>query len=614
MRRKILLVEPNYKNKYPPMNLMKLATYHKMLGDEVTFFKGDLKRFILDEIVQEMIKRLYIDDSSVEWIEHRECLVGYLKKGLIKNLKYLEGLTASAGAIEDIKYFRVYFAKKLFLQCPKWDRICIATLFTFYWKQTIDTINFFKPLCKDVNEVRVGGIAASVVPEEMKRETGIEPMVGLLDKGGELDDNQIIIDRLPLDYSILEEIDYVYPEHDGYYGYMTRGCVNKCSFCAVPRIEPNYCGYIPIAWQIDAVNSKFGAKRNLLLLDNNVLASADFDRIVDEIKASGFDKKTQFIAPNQYVCSMQGLRGGLNDRGYIRSIVKQYHQLLSVQKDAAVADDMRRRLKRHKLVDEYTAKKEEILALDAYFSPFFAKTHKPKAKARYVDFNQGVDARILSNSPEKVKKLAELPIRPLRIAFDDWKIRHLYERAVRLAAEAGIRDMSNYLLYNYKDEPVDLYRRLKLNVALCGELGISIYSFPMRYQPVDDPQYFKNRCYTGDHWNRKFIRAIQAVLNSTKGKIGHGKSFFEKAFGADEDEFWKLLYMPEAMIVYRLHFEANGIVDAWWKTFSSLSPEQLAVSKSIIEANVFSDIAALSDDPAVLRLLHYYTIRKEDDI
>ena len=37
---KVLLVEPNYKNKYPPMGLMKISSYHKILGDNVKFVKG----------------------------------------------------------------------------------------------------------------------------------------------------------------------------------------------------------------------------------------------------------------------------------------------------------------------------------------------------------------------------------------------------------------------------------------------------------------------------------------------------------------------------------------------------------------------------------------------
>ena len=39
----ILLIEPSYKNKYPPLGLMKLAQYHGPLGkqDNVRFIKGE---------------------------------------------------------------------------------------------------------------------------------------------------------------------------------------------------------------------------------------------------------------------------------------------------------------------------------------------------------------------------------------------------------------------------------------------------------------------------------------------------------------------------------------------------------------------------------------------
>ena len=51
--KKVLLIEPNYSNKYPPIGLMKIATYYKNLGNwDVTFYKGDLKQFVIERIAK----------------------------------------------------------------------------------------------------------------------------------------------------------------------------------------------------------------------------------------------------------------------------------------------------------------------------------------------------------------------------------------------------------------------------------------------------------------------------------------------------------------------------------------------------------------------------------
>lgn len=604
MNKQILLIEPNYKNKYPPMGLMKISTYHKSLGDNVRFYKGSFKEFILDDICDVLLRKLYANDPTIPWSEKRELIIQYIRYGKKEDLSKLLTHSDKFFIEDNFIYYRNYFKSKKYLEKPKWDRIYITTLFTFHWALTIDTINQFKNLCKDPSQVIVGGIAASLVPDEFEKETGIRPIIGLLDKPRILDDNDIIIDKLPLDYSILYEIDYTYPENDGYYGYMTRGCVNRCPFCAVPKLEPNYVDYIPIIKQISKTDEMFGKRRHLLLLDNNVFASSNFDKIIDEIKKAGFSKNATYEPPNKYDISINGLRTGYNDRGYIRNIVKLYSHLLDKTPENK-RQEIYNVLSANHLLD-FDANKNTILELDEYFKPLFKKIHPKTKRMRYVDFNQGIDARKVTE--EKIQKLSEIAIKPLRIAFDKWSYREIYEKAVRLAVSNGIINLSNYILYNYDDKPLELYKRLEFNVLLADELNAHIYSFPMKYHPIQDPQYFKSRNYLGKHWNRKFIRSIQAILNSTKGKIGTGQSYFYEAFGKDENEFFKLMYMPEALIIYRFHYKEKGVTDQWWSEFCNLSDDQSAEAKRIIENYDFSDIEKLTSDKQIQHLLSYYTM------
>ncbi len=469
---------------------------------------------------------------------------------------------------------------------------------------------------------------SSLLADEVEAATGIKPFVGLLNTPGDIDpDNDFIIDELPLDYSILEEIDYVYPANNAYFAYMTRGCVNNCKFCAVPKLEPKYCDYINLKQRIEHTDKRFGARKDLLLLDNNVLASKCYNQIIDEIRDCGFGIGATYSPPNEYEIMIDNLRDSYNDRAYIRKAISIYKEIIKKLKDEDEKTELYLKLEEAHCLYYYTASKKDILALDEYIRPLYDKTHKPSKRKRIVDFNQGIDSRLITEA--NMDKLAEVNIYPLRIAFDHWNLRDTYEKSIRIAVKSGIKNLSNYLLYNFEDKPEELYFRLRLNVDLCEELGASIYSFPMKYHPINDKEFFMNRDYIGKHWNRKFIRAIQAVLNSTKGKIGRGIEFFEEAFGRDVGEFMKILWMPETFIIYRRIYDANlrarlanryttvtkhdcDLTSEWWEKFKALTSEKLEKAKSIIALNKFKDGDYLCEDKEINDVLAYYKITRDD--
>lgn len=611
-KRKILLLEPNYKNKYPPIGLMKIATYYRLLGDEVHFYKGDLNNFVIQELTEDAILKFSKIDNKVEWQHYYFDIKNYIRHGHDEDLtSILLHSKDNAKLIElSCKYFRKAYTQKEYFKNPRWDRVHVTTLFTFYWKQTIETVEFAKKIVKNVKNVHAGGVLASVVSKEFEKATGVVPDVGLLNRPGVYDDNDYIIDELPLDYSILEEIDYKYPESGSYYGYMSRGCVNKCKFCAVPIIEPKYENMITIGDKIKATREKFGEQKNLLLLDNNVLASEKFNDIIKEILDAGFYKGAKFERSNYLDIAIARIKENYNKKAYIRKATILLNEFL----DRLHGDEKQKlfdSLKEHYMLNEYTATEKDVLTVYKEFKELYEQKRLKSNMNRYIDFNQGLDARLMTN--EKMKLLSKTAINPLRIAFDNWALRDKYIAAISLAAKHGVKHLSNYILYNFEDKPVELYYRLKINVELSDDLGVRIYSFPMKYHPIMDPKYFQNREYIGTHWNRKYIRSIQAVLNSTKGKIGTGRSFFDEAFGKDEEEFRKILYMPETFIIYRMKFKDAGWTDNWWKDYENLNIEEKEIANEVIHSNKFDNIDKYKKMPNVYKVLRYYTITKDFD-
>lgn len=77
------------------------------------------------------------------------------------------------------------------------------------------------------------------------------------------------IEAMPPDYTI-------YPQFDAAYGFLTRGCINKCPWCVVPKKE----GQIRVVSDIEKIcNTNTGFRNKAILMNNNFLAAPiDFCR------------------------------------------------------------------------------------------------------------------------------------------------------------------------------------------------------------------------------------------------------------------------------------------------------------------------------------------------
>jgi hypothetical protein len=410
--KQILLVEPNYRSKFPPLGLMKIATYHKAKGDSVTFVRG------------------YDADQ----------------------------------------------------RSRHWDRVYVSSLFTWELPRTVKTIRYYSKSVNNPKDIVVGGIGATLMPDYVRKLVDCTVVTGLLDKRGMLDKRSPILECEVPDYKIIDSMAYNYIPTDAFFLKATKGCVHTCKFCAVPKLEPEYRGYEDLPNQVKRAVQQHGDRQHLVLLDNNVLAHPDFDRIINQIRDIGF--------------SYGGTRNN---------------------------------------------------------------------RRRNVDFNQGIDARIIAHNSKFSPLLHSINLSPVRLAFDTMRVEKDYRKAVQTMAQVGFREFTNYMLYNFTDTPEDFYRRLHINLELSKHHNIIITGFPMRYVPINDV----SRQYVSPNWKWRYLRGIRCILLATRGLIGTNPDFIETAFGNTYNKFIEIVSMPDHYIIFRNKHKNNGAQE-WRRLYKQL--------------------------------------------
>lgn len=86
-----------------------------------------------------------------------------------------------------------------------------------------------------------------------------------------------------------DEIEHIYPDYDLYssltsgtaYGFLTRGCPRNCGFCIVSKKEGRS------AYQVADLSEFWRGQREIKLLDPNILACPDRERLLQQLAASG---------------------------------------------------------------------------------------------------------------------------------------------------------------------------------------------------------------------------------------------------------------------------------------------------------------------------------------
>lgn len=135
--------------------------------------------------------------------------------------------------------------------------ILVTTLFTYWSKYVKETVTYYRELFPHATIIG-GGVYASLLPEHCKEYANFDDVItGIIPEAEELTPAYDLVD---IDYQII---------------HTTRGCIRRCDFCGVYKIEPTHTFKKSIKDEI--------IKNKIIFYDNNFLANPYVDKILNEL-------------------------------------------------------------------------------------------------------------------------------------------------------------------------------------------------------------------------------------------------------------------------------------------------------------------------------------------
>jgi hypothetical protein len=148
------------------------------------------------------------------------------------------------------------------------SKIYITSLFTYSWKPVHDAIEFYHDQFPDV-QIEVGGIYATLMPNNIRRAFPfVKIHLGLHSEAETM---------LPA-YHLLKQVDK-WKNWDRSIVFTSRGCIRKCQFCVVPKVEGGMRDEKPSIIDLMLPNHK-----KVTIWDNNFLASPYAKSMLAELR------------------------------------------------------------------------------------------------------------------------------------------------------------------------------------------------------------------------------------------------------------------------------------------------------------------------------------------